>query len=1287
MSANGSNNFLNIEDANLRVRSGSVHAQGMTIGGITVGTAHGLQSVTDTSNTTSNTLQFTNATTAFKATSNIELTSATKIIVDSNVVTEYTGPHDRPLRKYPEVALTQNDESATSGYVASGSSRHSASYEYYEAFDLKTNLTDNNTANTGLYGAWLSSDSRFDSNGDADLTTSNTFPGTSYRGEYCALKLPKAIKLDNFHIFPRGDASSYANSNPPKDLRIFGSNDGTTWTHIKQFQNLGFTGRSGLRLHVNDSNTYNEYAFFVEKITVSSGGVGYCAIGGIELYGYEEGSGSLDTTLKTVYNVPATTGTQLELYFDGQDYSDVPSQILDKSGNNLNSTAVGSSVEFNSDYKAFHFPGTPNDATSQATFTLSNPTGAWIHSTAFWLRSSDWNGANIFRAGVYNWDNSGGNNTRLHIVATTDNEIRLDFFGNNVYYGDNGGRIKFAENEWYHLAYTYNGTKISEGAVLYVNGKAVDINLDDVMDRNALNISSNAPLIFDAANVDIGNFRMYNKVLNADQVKELYDFQKDYFLGSKSQVTLYKGHLGAGVTEPSGQLELAGDERIQEYPPRPLTNNDTYIDGHGVFRAYGTNESGTWPEYQAFDDTTSPWYSDSLGEYNNRDYTGTKQLAPETSKGAFIVLEMPYEIVIKQTAFTQQTNGAHVWDRGVYYAKCNPSDKWTAIHNVTDRPANDTTPYVAYITDSRPYKYFAIVITRRYATTASSEGVSIQNFRIFGTPGPTTIDKGSMSLTRSLDVPRISRYDVDAETPRPEKLVLDFDTTFKACAEYEATDISGRQNHGLYNGDAHYSYRERAFKFDGSGDYIEIPEFSPAPDGEWIHTISMWIHITPANTGGRIIEVSADSSTSRTLPHLAWGNGTVRWDMYSSACTFSETFETDRWYHVVLQYKGGNLGKNTVLLWKDGVLDADRTYSGDQTAPLAVASSDRVRFMENVSGMISNIKIYNVVLEPSEVQKLYRLGRTGRSMVISDTAVGIGKNPDAQLDVRGTLRTSNMMVDGESITFKNNNKGGTTNDGDDFAASALLNDYSAWTSIFSKLWIGNGQGWGTFWAGNNGALYRRVATDTNPNEYVFVGGGSKRFTFDLDNGNAYFDGSSSAPGYDYAEYFEWEDGNPDNEDRRGYSVVLCEDGKIKKATSDDEPADVFGIVSGTSGIIGDAACYDWQGKYEVDEWGTKVTDEVYQLSWVTEDGVKHSYDDDRVPEGVTVPENVSRRLYHRERITPDYDNTKDYIPRDKRKEWCPVGLLGKVRLRDGCPTNPNWLFLKTIKGKELWLIR
>jgi hypothetical protein len=88
-----------------------------------------------------------------------------------------------------------------------------------------------------------------------------------------------------------------------------------------------------------------------------------------------------------------------------------------------------------------------------------------------------------------------------------------------------------------------------------------------------------------------------------------------------------------------------------------------------------------------------------------------------------------------------------------------------------------------------------MVFLKRMASNQTH--VSIRDLQFFGTPGPTTLDKGSLSLTRSLDVPRVSRYDVDTETPRPEKLVVDFDTTVN---ESSPTDISGQGNHGTFYG-------------------------------------------------------------------------------------------------------------------------------------------------------------------------------------------------------------------------------------------------------------------------------------------------------------------------------------------------------------------------------------------------------------------------------------------------------------------------------------------------------
>jgi hypothetical protein len=262
-------------------------------------------------------------------------------------------------------------------------------------------------------------------------------------------------------------------------------------------------------------------------------------------------------------------------------------------------------------------------------------------------------------------------------------------------------------------------------------------------------------------------------------------------------------------------------------------------------------------------------------------------------------------------------------------------------------------------------------------------------------------------------------------------------------------------------------------------------------------------------------------------------------------------------------------------------------------------------------------------------------------------------------------------------------------DGDDFAAMALKNDWNAWVDIFYEGWISANNGWGTFWAGSTGAAYRRVSGDTNPNEYVFVGAGGKRFTFDLDvGGNAYFDGSLSQNNYDYAEYFEWEDGNPNNEDRRGYSVFLNANGKIEKATTETNTSDIIGVISGTAAIIGDAAVYDWQGRYEIDEWGTRRKEQVTQVSWTDIDGTKHSYaDENDVPSGIVIPDDASRRIHHRYIESSTYDSSQAYVPRDQRGEWGIVGLLGKVRVRNDSPKHPNWKYIKTIAGKDLWLIK
>ena len=134
---------------------------------------------------------------------------------------------------------------------------------------------------------------------------------------------------------------------------------------------------------------------------------------------------------------------------------------------------------------------------------------------------------------------------------------------------------------------------------------------------------------------------------------------------------------------------------------------------------------------------------------------------------------------------------------------------------------------------------------------------------------------------------------------------------------------------------------------------------------------------------------------------------------------------------------------------------------------------------------------------------------------------------------------------------------------------------------------------------------------------------------------------------DYAECFEWYDGNKDKEDRIGYIVTL-EGNKIRFADSTD---DILGIISGTAGVIGNAAELDWKDRYLTDEYGRIIYDEI-ELEQTT--------CDPNDPEKEIV-ETIRRKV---PRINPDFDSTLEYIPRTERPEWGVVGLMGQIYVRD-----------------------
>lgn len=202
------------------------------------------------------------------------------------------------------------------------------------------------------------------------------------------------------------------------------------------------------------------------------------------------------------------------------------------------------------------------------------------------------------------------------------------------------------------------------------------------------------------------------------------------------------------------------------------------------------------------------------------------------------------------------------------------------------------------------------------------------------------------------------------------------------------------------------------------------------------------------------------------------------------------------------------------------------------------------------------------------------------------------------------------------------------------------------------------------------------------------------------DGNAFADGVWQGGGADYAEYFEWNDGNSSNEDRRGYSVVLVGN-KIRKATSSDAAADIIGVISGNPSVVGDAGYLRWDGKYNRDDFGSIIWETHTLTEWTDADGTEHSYHTDRIPSDVTAPADAtvvtvdnSGDTLTRRQLNSSFDETLTYTPREDRQEWDTVGLMGKLRLRAGQPTGDRWIKMRDIATDddgnvtvEEWLVR
>jgi hypothetical protein len=234
----------------------------------------------------------------------------------------------------------------------------------------------------------------------------------------------------------------------------------------------------------------------------------------------------------------------------------MPSTITDKSGNSVTGTPTAG-VTFDSTWKAFNFGGT-NTHNISGPITLSG--GDYVHSFAVWAKfDSKSNSDYVFHLGDINGSQSIG----FHTTPPTslhNGEFRYFFYGNDL-----DVPFDYQPNQWYHICGTYSGGGTSLDTLkLYVNGKKM---VGDPSNNlgNALQTPTSTTLYIGRAswggaylNGQVANFRLFNRVLSADEIWQLFAYQKDHFQVSSDALTFKNGRLGIGTEEPRAVLDVRG---------------------------------------------------------------------------------------------------------------------------------------------------------------------------------------------------------------------------------------------------------------------------------------------------------------------------------------------------------------------------------------------------------------------------------------------------------------------------------------------------------------------------------------------------------------------------------------------------------------------------------------------------------------------------------------------------------------------------------------------------------
>ena len=433
---------------------------------------------------------------------------------------------------------------------------------------------------------------------------------------------------------------------------------------------------------------------------------------------------------------------------------------------------------------------------------------------------------------------------------------------------------------------------------------------------------------------------------------------------------------------------------------------------------YNVTASGEYNgyEFQAFEafnhkfnagDINDSWLSPSV---TNRLYSGTGnlyagnviRLAASTPYGEWIKIEMPHQLLMTHILLAADP-GRTAFAPGEFKVYGSNDDvNWTEVLSETGAaPSAVGTIYTADDT-TKPYKYFAMVITKLYNNT---NFVAIGELRYFGHrvndlvrfPDSTTVRKFPDTVMVSNGPHR--GYTVTTNT------IDDADTVNVPWMLFDGSDSTYWQTDSATGGYQSYGTSSpHAVYTGGSSGFTITDTNSVAHVGHWFKLE------TPHKIQVSTVETYGPNSANQPKSYVILGsNNDSDWDLLytETNATYSANTPTDTEtssvnsstaykYHIFLV-------KNLVSSGGSLRLGYAKFYGTAESTPVLA------RLGGSFEGKIANTRVYDRSIGERQVLEVWdaekdRFGRGESSITVHKGRLGVGtKTPQATLDVRGNI--------------------------------------------------------------------------------------------------------------------------------------------------------------------------------------------------------------------------------------------------------------------------------------------